>query len=356
MRQNLLYVPILKAKEGEFKGLEVCNQETKDKLIPLFEIVNIPWNYEEERESKTIDNHLDGIGRKIEDSINNNIFFIDSRYIDEDRTTADGIHHLTFLFNDFRAKQLKGIPVTSFKKHILYRNAVKEIYNEDKLGICLRLEVDEIPSVHLMDQINQFLEFYEITPENVDLVIDLKNITVDSKNLYYLSVTTILNNNFPYIERWNSLILASTSFPSNLSDINANTIDSIERIEWLLYLQIKNNLVTRIPVFGDYSIANSEITEMDPRIIQMSASVRYTHSDYWLIVRGRSTKLHGFGQYPNLCRNLIARPEYSGEEFSWADKYIYDCSNGTVGTGNATTWRKVGNNHHFEFVVSQLSM
>ncbi|MEI7881504.1 MAG: hypothetical protein WCI95_11585 [bacterium] len=35
-----------------------------------------------------------------------------------------------------------------------------------------------------------------------------------------------------------------------------------------------------------------------------------------------------------------------GPKFSQGDKYIYDCATGTAGTGNLTTWRKVGTNHH----------
>lgn len=355
MKEELLYVPVLKAKDGEFKGLEVSKSETLNKMAPLFEIMDIPWNYQEESEQKTIDNHLDKIGKKIEDSIGKRSFFVDSRYLDEDRRMNNNDHHLKFLFDDFRQKNLNGIPVTTFVKIQPYKDAVRQIYQIDKKGICLRLESSDLASKDLSDKINSFLLFYGITPEEVDLVIDLKNINSDSKDLYFLSVSAILNNNFPYINQWRNLILSATSFPENLSDIDANSIDSIERVEWLLYNDLVGNNLARIPVFSDYSISNSEITEMDPRFMQMSASIRYTVENSWLIVRGRSTKTHGFVQYYNLCSHLIQRQEYMGAEFSWGDNCINECANRNVGTGNATTWRKVGNNHHFEFVVNQLS-
>jgi hypothetical protein len=94
---------------------------------------------------------------------------------------------------------------------------------------------------------------------------------------------------------------------------------------------------------------------MDPRNMRVSASIRYTCDDYWLIVRGKWLRKFGFGQYHNMCANLIRRPEYSGAAFCWGDNYINDCAIQSVGTGSATTWRKVGNNHHFHKVIAQIS-
>lgn len=355
MNKNLLYVPIIKAKEGEFKGLEVTNNNTLDKITPLFEVVNIPWNYEDETESKTIDSHLDKIGKKIEDSIGQRYFFLDSRYIDGDRLMTDGEHHLTFLFQEFRDRNLNGIPVTGFTKMNQYKEAVRDIFNEDKNGICLRIESNELGSMNLRANLDDFLNFNNINKEEVDIIIDLKNIDSNDKNLYLLSISTILNSSFPYIAEWRNIILSATSFPQNLSEIDANSIDSIERTEWLLFNELTNNGLVRKIIFSDYCIANSETTEINPRFMQMSASIRYTHTNYWLIVRGRSIKTHSFIQYHNLCSNLIERQEYMGLTFSWGDNFISDCANANVPTGNATTWRKVGSNHHFEFVVNQLS-
>ncbi|MDV3753721.1 hypothetical protein CMU20_01665 [Elizabethkingia anophelis] len=355
MNRKLLYVPVIKAKEGEFKALEVTDPNTLDKISPLFEIVNLPWNYTDECESKTIDSHLDKIGKKIEDAIGLRSFFVDSRYIDGDRTMNNDQHHLCFLFKDFRERNLNGIPVSGFTKLESYKKAIKEIYQQDKKGICLRIESNELGSKNLKDNIDNFLQFNEIQPNEVDIIIDLKNIVATDKNLYLLSITTILNQNFPHINKWRNLILAATSFPENLSDIDANSIDSIERSEWLLYNALLNNELIRNPIFGDYCIANAEITEMDPRFMQMSASIRYTYDKYWLIVRGRSTKTQGFVQYHDLCERLIDRHEYKGNEFSWGDNYIDNCANRNVSTGNATTWRKIGSNHHFEFIIQQLS-
>jgi hypothetical protein len=87
----------------------------------------------------------------------------------------------------------------------------------------------------------------------------------------------------------------------------------------------------------------------------MSASIRYTTPESWLIVKGRNVNQYGFEQYYDLCKQLIGRPEYVGPEFSWGDEFIWKCAQETAGTGNATTWRKVGVNHHLTLVARQLS-
>ncbi len=89
--------------------------------------------------------------------------------------------------------------------------------------------------------------------------------------------------------------------------------------------------------------------------MRMSASIRYTISDEWLILKGRNVREHGFDQYFELSRQLVQLPEYSGEEFSWGDRWIRRCARREIGPGNATTWRKVGTNHHLVLVAQDLA-
>jgi hypothetical protein len=111
----------------------------------------------------------------------------------------------------------------------------------------------------------------------------------------------------------------------------------------------------RIPAFGDYGIQHPEPEELDPRIIRMSASLRYTTTDSWLIAKGRNVRDFGFKQFGTICRKLRRRAEYSGAGFSWGDNYISECGQGRETSGNATTWRQIGTNHHLAFVVNQIA-
>ncbi|WP_342428310.1 hypothetical protein [Paenibacillus sp. FSL L8-0158] len=51
-------------------------------------------------------------------------------------------------------------------------------------------------------------------------------------------------------------------------------------------------------------------------------------------------------QTQGLCQRVVGHSKYSGSHYSYGNKYIYDCANGSANTGNAERWRKVGTNHH----------
>lgn len=351
------YVPILKAKEGEFKALEVTFDATKQFMTPLLEIVEVPWDYENEVEEKEINVHLSNIGKKTLNAWGTSMpIFIDSNVIDSARVMNDGItHHLSFLFDDFRSKNILSIPVTGLTRHSSYKNTVNEIAAIDGRGICLRLAKEDIASSDIKDNIDTDLQFYNLTPKQVDLIIDFGSIANADVRLLLLLVISMINNNIPYIHNWRTLTITSTAFPIDLSEIDSGTFDTIDRNEWIIWKMLLTSDILRMPTFGDYSIAHPEVVGINPRFIRMSASIRYTYNDYWLIARGRGLQRYGYEQYYTLCESLVVRPEYSGATFSWADNYISECSTRAVGVGNPTTWRKIANNHHFEKTVYLIS-
>ncbi len=90
--------------------------------------------------------------------------------------------------------------------------------------------------------------------------------------------------------------------------------------------------------------------------MRMSASIRYTTDEHWVVARGRNIQQYGSSQYRDLSQRLTNMPDvFNGAEFSAGDRYMKDCADGTEGFGNPMTWRWVGTNHHLTFVVRQLA-
>jgi hypothetical protein len=87
----------------------------------------------------------------------------------------------------------------------------------------------------------------------------------------------------------------------------------------------------------------------------MSANIRYTVKDGFLVFRGYSVKKHRWSQTRDLAQQVVKHPEYYGKDFSYGDEYIYKCSLGEEGTGNAEIWRRIGANHHLTLVTHDLS-
>ncbi len=63
----------------------------------------------------------------------------------------------------------------------------------------------------------------------------------------------------------------------------------------------------------------------------------------------------GTAQWPANAQLLCERPEYSGDDFSYGDKYIKEMISQYDKPGSPTTWLRAGINHHMTFVVRQLA-
>jgi hypothetical protein len=78
------YVPILKGREGEYAALQTLSPEVKSALTPLVEIPPIAWDFAEEKPTKSIDDHLEKVGEKLECSWQESRpFFLDLLWISE---------------------------------------------------------------------------------------------------------------------------------------------------------------------------------------------------------------------------------------------------------------------------------
>lgn len=348
------YVPILKWKQGEQKALQSLQINYKTRFTPLIEIVSIPYNHSKGVPAKTIDEHLKNIGKQLKDSWGiSRPIFIDSYWLDNTERMSDGRHPLRFILDEARQSGISSIPVTGSKKDSLYNSEVRYAIQKDKIGVCIRLQDEDF--LDISNQIKLLLNNLSVSPPSVDLVIDFRYIAPDDVNKSLLSLLSIINS-IPYINDWRNLILCCSSFPVNLSQFPKDAISSIIRFEWLLWKKIKQDKsIARLPIFGDYTAANPEIIEIDPRFMDRSAAIRYTVENNWLICKGRSVKRFGSAQTYMLSDMLIRHNEYCGKNFCWGDNFIYECAMRTAkGPGSATTWRTVGTNHHITFVVEQL--
>lgn len=349
------YVPILKWKQGEQKAVEELNQNIKQCLTPLFEIPPIDWDYENDQPKKSIDQHLQNIGEALQKTWGlKRPIYIDTYWLEPHDHMENGEHPLEFIVNNASQFGINVIPVTSPNRDPEYQQIVKKINNSCNQGIGIR--IDENDYENLNDSINELINTLEVTVDQVDLFIDNKYFPPEEEaTIYYKSFGLI--NNLPHVLKWRNLILSGTSFPKNLTGIEANSVEVIPRSEWKVWkkmLQHKETLA-RIPTFSDYCIAHTEPFEGDPRLTMMSANIRYTAQDKFIIFKGMITRKYGFSQYHDLANQVINHEEYYGPTFSAGDKFINDVAKRNDRPGSATSWRRAGTNHHLTVVVTELS-
>lgn len=353
------YVPIIRWKRGEQTALSELDPQLKSRMTPLIEIPPVDWDFENECPKKSIDDHIKNLASQLKNSWNHsNTIFIDALQIclDDEETLADGSHPLEYIFDILFKENIVAVPVTGKGRGINYQKAVNLITQKYNNGYAIRLiddDFDDIDSV-----IEWFINQFDKPLEEIDIIIDNKYIDPKTPigRMAKLVAGSLLS--LPYINNWRTLTVSGTTFPESLTGIPTGQDGSIPRLEWLIYQRLLNTKLPRYPSFGDYIISNPEYPKIDPRFMKMSANIRYTADDEYLIFRGYSVTIPKYGKWKQthgLCQKVVAHSKYCGKAYSYGDRYIYDCANGKTGTGNAETWRSIGTNHHLTLVINELS-
>ena len=354
--KEINYVPILKWKQGEYTALQSLYPHDKALLTPVVEVVPIPTVYDESRDPVELDDHVAKLPKQVETHWGTeDPIWIDSWLLDSP-VLGNGTHVLEWIMGELRSLHVKAIPVawTSYDKATL--QIIKSEVKKDGRGVCIRLDEaagDEPDLAQILD--STILEL-DVVPEEVDLILDVGYVGVAEIDRAVISCRHIINQ-LPHLNRWRTLVLASSGFPENMSQQGVGT-STIQRADWLMWSRVlqdyRNGRLERLPLFGDYAIAHPEVADIDPRTMQMSANIRYTSEDTWVIFKGRGVKKYGFKQIYGLCQNLISHQCYRGKGFSFGDEIYHNRAHQLETVGNASQWRRDATNHHITYVVRQI--
>ncbi|MFZ6008741.1 MAG: beta family protein [Bacteroidota bacterium] len=365
MPQQYYYIPILKSKQGEYGSLHELHADVKDHMIPLLEV--LPFDpivkEQDEKVPPTLTEHLEkklvkSILKKWEEA---RPFFLDFHLLQQiANSLPSGVRPAQFVLDLLREKNFKAVPVTSINAHKDFQADVKQAVRRDGRGLMFRLqELDWYQDLDLVLG-KQVPSYFELRPNQIDLLIDMEFIEMSSVEDRIRQITDLINTKIPSITDWRSVTIGGTSVPKHMGGIKKNSDDTkIPRREWQIWHRLwdsRDNL-RRVPTFCDYSILHPELSDIDPKVMNMSAQIRYTLEDAILVLKGESLikSKSGYQQHHLLSRLLVEKDEYKGKEFSWGDSYIFKCARKEETPGNRQTWRKIENCHHLTLVTEQLA-
>lgn len=352
------YVPILTGKAGEYRALQQLDPVVRANLTPLIEVPPIPWDHENDAASCTIDQHL----AKTPDNMRKHWsgperIFLDMWTVAEAGPMTNGDHPLTSVLDRARSVDLNVVPVTGLERDAGYQAAVTGAVATDERGVCIRILGDELSAAaNIKDDLDSLLANLAVTPKEVDLLIDFGAMHSAYEPTYRLAIRSSLPA-LPHLQDWRTLTVAGSAFPDNMGGFPRDATSSTPRTEWRVWASLLSmkDAIGRMPTFGDYAIDSPAYPDLDFRVIKMTASIRYTHENDWILVKGHVNTKGGASQFPHLASILVGLPQYCGAEFSSSDAYINACATGSDGPGSATTWRQVGTDHHMTFVVKQIA-
>lgn len=343
---SIKYIPILRWKAGEKNCLENLSPDVSNQIIPFVEVSppTVSPNDEAATEKKLA---------KLYSSFNTSwenkplyLYLSDSWYTD-----ADSPDQISEIYEDlFKGiNHPQAIPAFDITDEINISNTVALTASN---GVCLRVSGN---SFELLSQsLSDYVEKSWITPQNTDLLIDLKYIDEDIYPKKAVLTTAI--SDIPNISDYRRIIIASCSFPKDVSSLHSDVVNEFKRHEVSIH-KISLDLESKFGfnyVYADYGSMNLNEAAFAPYMVP-NFKIKYSTADKYLVVKGLSLKKGGL-ELANVmagCRLLVNHPQYSGENFSYGDKIIATTANGTnTKSGNLTNWVGYSFNHHITLIVS----
>lgn len=347
---TLSYVPLLKAKVGEFEALSRVSEDVAGVTAPLLEIPPPPYDFANERYSKSPEAHCAALARRIgECSDRFPATLVDLRYLD----AMPEVEGLKPLWEILAEEAENSVPVYSLRTDAPNAKPELMLFRCDSPQCALRVDGATLFNANFDQLVMEALDATGHSPDKVWLLADFGPITEREVQLTAAAARTVLPRlakRFP----WYSVTLASGAFPQDLRNVPRG-VSRLPRADWMLWEALRNEARFHSFLYGDFGIAHPDHQELDPRIIQPSANIRYTAEREWLVEKGQSIKRQGGGQFQDLAASLMAEPEFSGGTFSEGDAYIEACAVNRDRKGTLKDWRMVGTNHHVTYVVRQLA-
>ena len=349
------YVPILKWKMGEYQALQRLASTVKDRVTPLLEIPPVGFDFENLKDKKTPDEHLSDFVRRLKSKWQDRPCFVDLKYLPPETRMVNGSHYVDAVFTAAREERCLTIPVICFANDDAFLDAVAvEVFTERR-GVCLRLALADFDRPALFADVEKLLGRFALSWADADLVIDLGTPNFLPINAYTRTLSMLLSM-VPALNRWRTLTIAATAYPQSVAAVT-KPFQKLPRHEWVAYRAFIATLgrEARVPTFGDYAVAHPDLVELDMRLVKPFAKLRYTTDDAWHVGRGTPVRTHGFGQYREMCAELLRQSYFSGAPYSAGDAHIADCAAGKIPTGNLSTWVWVSTNRHLTKAVDDIA-
>lgn len=347
---NRHYIPILKWKRGEQRALAQIEASLTRFMTPVIEVVPSKRDLDTGEPKNPIDVVVADATESIVKSWGTDRpFFLEWNLI-FDEYTEPGLMPGRMLVESVAAAGLQAIPVTGLQRPVPDQELAVKYANK---GLCIRITPDDF-SNSLSARISWFISNFDLTPNTIDVIVDLGDIETTKASMALMQAKMLLDA-IPRIGEYRTLSLAASAYPRTRGSLVSG--ESVSRTEWMVYraLAERRAVVSRLPSFADYGVQHPEFLDFDPRFMTPSAAIRYTLPDEWLFVIGRNVRRHGLEQFRVLSQQLVVRDAFAGPQHCEGCKAILAIANGDRSPGNLETWVVICTTHHITEVANSLA-
>ena len=338
------YVPVLKLKRGEKQALAEIVPALRQWVVPLLEVVA-------RTQAPTVDKHLTTSFRDLAFSLQG----YPRCLLDVGEIENDGPEAAEAAFRRASDAGILFTPVTGVSRTA---DVVSAVSRSNVSGVGIRLTRQDFEGGYLAANLNSFLSGNNLTPDRVDLIVDLGPV-YSLITAGVMALTRAFLADVPNKSKWRTLTVTGSAFPLSMGVVDRNSSLRVPRSEWIAWrdgLYNHRAELKRLPTFSDSAIQHPVgVEDFDPRFMQISATIRYTSNDDWLLVKGESTRSNlPSNQFPQLATQLVygrLRNDFAGEKHCTGCRMVRRAADGSSGLGSAEVWRKIGTIHHITTVV-----
>lgn len=335
------YLPILRWKQGERRGLAQLQVSARADVIPVFQLGPDQFRQPRGKNPHRL-SPAQNFANEVQLDWGTAPFYLDASVLP---SPAGGPHPLVAIAAAARTAGLHLIPATSLGAPSAYQTAVANVHAIDGRGAALRVDFAEFNSAA------SWMGGWVLPPNQTDLIGDFKSSVamVNSMGGTLPGVFAALPGG------WRTVTTAGTNMPPDFSGYSAG-VHLLPRSEWALWQRLSAAGLPYRLDYGDY--ATVSLAPPPPGIAWgYPINVKYTLQTEFLICRGVKTTGRGsIDMAPQLsahARTIQSYPSRAPLAGCWGDDMIDQIAAG-ASPGALETWVRIGVNRHIERVRTDL--
>lgn len=349
-----IYVPALRLKQGEYRGLQRLASDVADKIIPRLVVPPPKERDPEKHRLLTKDEIVHETGHRIAHHWKMRAAFLDVRFLFAEFGEAECVEWLPKIFDVARNAHAQPIPVVGLADSLGPRAAAfcQSLATETETKVAIRVESGEIDR-DIRNRLMAAMSALGVNPERCAVLADFSDADF-SDALAVAGIAQAALEDLQGIGRWRHVVFQGTNYPEdNPADSNGDAV--VPRNEWLAWkaaVKLDEGSPEHL-IFGDYGADSAKFEFKKASGGIPIRHYRYTTPDSWLVVRG-SAEGQAEAVMRGVCERILRSGKFAGRGFSSADEYIFRTAKGWDGPGNGSTWREINTTHHITRVVRDI--